>query len=163
MIDGLGAGLLIAATLASGLTAGLFYGFACAVMPGLRQLDDRAFVAAMQSINRRILNAAFLIIFAGTPALTVAAGVVQFVAAAPKLWWPMAGAITLSVLSLVITAAVNVPLNNVLDTAGAPARIANPAAVRAGFESRWVRWNAARASVSTLAFGCLVGALVIRS
>ena len=32
---------LLAATVTTGLTAGLFYSFACAVMPGLRHAADR--------------------------------------------------------------------------------------------------------------------------
>ena len=71
--------LLISATVASGLVAGLLYGFACAVMPGLKEVDDRAFVGAMQSINRRILNGWFLLTFVGSPMLTVGAGVAAFV------------------------------------------------------------------------------------
>ena len=102
MIDGLGTGLLIAATIASGLTAGLFYGFACAVMPGLRQVDDRAFVA-MQSINRRIINGAFLITFIGAPVLTVAAGIAEILGNEPRPRWPVVGAVVLPVASLVIT------------------------------------------------------------
>ena len=58
--DNLPTTLLISSTVATGLSAGLLYGFACAVMPGLKEVDDRAFVAVMQSVNRRILNGWFL-------------------------------------------------------------------------------------------------------
>ena len=40
------------ATIATGLIAGLFYGFVCAVMPGLHHSSDRAFIEAMQRINK---------------------------------------------------------------------------------------------------------------
>ena len=73
--DALPTTLLISATVASGLAAGLLYGFACAVMPGLKEVDDRAFVSALRSVNRRILNGWFLLTFVGSPVLTVAAGV----------------------------------------------------------------------------------------
>ncbi len=53
--------LLITATL-TGLSAGLFYAYACSVNSGLGRLPDREYLAAMQSINREILNPVF---FAG--------------------------------------------------------------------------------------------------
>ena len=37
-------GVLVAATVASGLMAGTFYVFACAVMPALARSDDRVYV-----------------------------------------------------------------------------------------------------------------------
>ena len=56
---------------------------------------------------------------------------------------------------------VNVPLNNQLNAAGAPDRIADLAAVRERFEATWVRWNVVRTVASTAAFGCLTWALVL--
>jgi len=151
--------VLVVATIASGLNAGLFYGFACAVMPGLRQVDDRAFVTVMQSINRRIINPVFLVIFVGAPVLAL--GAMVFVAAAGRSGlWSAAGAVAFSLLTIVITAAVNVPLNNAIDAAGDPDRNPDLRAVRQEFETRWVRWNVARTVTSTLAFGCLVPAVV---
>nr|BFE81336.1 hypothetical protein GCM10020093_039370 [Planobispora longispora] len=64
-------------------------------------------------------------------------------------------------MTFVVTAAVNVPLNNAIDAAGDPAAIADPAAVRAAFETRWVRWNVVRAVSSTAALACLAWALVL--
>jgi uncharacterized membrane protein len=62
----------------------------------------------------------------------------------------------------VVTIAVNVPLNDELKAAGEPDRIADLAAVREQFdESRWARWNVARAVATTAAFGCLAWALVL--
>src|SRR3954451_10173744 len=74
-IDQLPTTLLISSTVATGLSAGLLYGFACAVMPGLKDVDDSAFVAVMQSVNRRILNGWFLVTFVGAPVLTIGAAV----------------------------------------------------------------------------------------
>ena len=115
--------MLIAATITTGLVAGLLFGFACAVMPGLSRVDDAAFVAVMQSINRRILNGAFLVCFAGAPLLTVASLVLEVVGDG-HTWVPIAGAVLLTVVSYLITATVNVPLNNAVDSAGAMERSA---------------------------------------
>jgi uncharacterized membrane protein len=62
--------------------------------------------------------------------------------------------------TLTITRRVNVPLNNGLAEAGGPGEAGDLAAVRRRFEGPWVRWNLVRAATSTIAFGCLVGALV---
>ena len=49
--------LLVASTLTTGLVAGLFYAFSCAVMPGLRRTDDAVLVATMTAVNRAIRDA----------------------------------------------------------------------------------------------------------
>jgi uncharacterized membrane protein len=147
--------MLIAATVTTGLVAGLLFGFACAVMPGLGRVDDAAFVAVMQSINVRILNGWFIACFVGAPLLTVAALAVDVIGDRTRVL-PTAAAVVLTVLSNLITATANVPLNNALD-AGA----VDQAQARALFEARWVRWNITRTLASVGAFGCLVWALAV--
>jgi uncharacterized membrane protein len=66
-------------------------------------------------------------------------------------------AVLLTGVSYLITSAVNVPLNNAVDAAGA----LEPSAVRARFEARWVRWNIARTLASAGAFGALVWAVAV--
>ena len=73
----------------------------------------------------------------------------------------MVAALVLYVVMLVITARLNIPLNNALDAAGAPDGVADLGQVRERFEATWVRWNIVRAVVSTAAFGCLAWALVV--
>ena len=51
--------LIGVAVLAVGLMAGFYYAYACSVMLGLAQTDDRTFVTAMQAINASVRNAAF--------------------------------------------------------------------------------------------------------
>ncbi|WP_262286044.1 DUF1772 domain-containing protein [Micromonospora sp. MA102] len=156
------AGVLLLATMTTGLTAGLFAAFAYAVMPGLARVDDRAFVAGMRSINQAILNGWFALCFGGALVCTLAAVLLHLPARLRgPLPWLVAG-LTLYVLVLAVTAAVNVPLNDRLE-AGA-ARLADPAELRAAFESAWVGWNVVRAVLNTAAFGCLgVALLVARS
>lgn len=152
---------LALATVAFGLVAGLFYAFAVAVMPALRRADDRTFVDVMQRINTAILNGWFLTVFVGA-LLPAGAAVALHVPAGGRgvLPWAVAG-LLLYVVMFLITGRVNVPLNDRLAAAGDPATLTDPAVVRAGFEAAWVRWNVARAVVSTAAFGCLVVALVL--
>jgi uncharacterized membrane protein len=152
---------LFAATITSGLVAGLFYAYACSVMLGLRLTDDRTFVETMQRINVAILNGWFMIAFLGTPVLVVLAAVLRFQGDGRSVLPWIVAALVLYGAVLIITFVVNVPLNNELAAAGDPHRIADLAAVREHFEARWVRWNLARAVSSTAAFGCLAWALVL--
>jgi uncharacterized membrane protein len=150
---------LIAATFTMGLAAGLFYTFFFAVMPGLKSSDDRTFVTAMQWFNVKILNGWFAIAFAGALVLTGLAAALHLGAGhRAALPWIIA-ALVLYALTLVITFAANVPLNNELAAAGDPDRIADLAAVRERFEGAWVRWNVLRTVTSVAAFGSLVWAV----
>jgi uncharacterized membrane protein len=154
-------GALVGAVLAMGVFAGLFYGFAVAVMPGLRGAGDRTFVEAMQRINVAILNGWFFAVFFGAPVLMlVAAGLHLGPGRRHVLVWIVA-ALALYAVVFVVTMAVNVPLNNALERAGQVSEMADPGAVRAVFEDRWVRWNTVRAVASTVSLGCLAWALVL--
>ncbi|MEV7037737.1 anthrone oxygenase family protein [Amycolatopsis sp. NPDC051061] len=142
--------VLVAALIAAGLIAGLFYAYACSVLPGLARGDDKTFVEAMRGINVAIVNPVFMLTFLGAPVL---AGVAIFLDPGPRPW-VIAGFACL-VAMIVITGALNIPLNNALESGGD-----DYAAVRANFEAAWVRWNVLRAVVSTAGFGCLVAAVL---
>lgn len=151
--------VLLAATLTTGLMAGLYFAFSVAVMPGLAKAGDRTLVDAMQRINVAILNGWFTLAFGGALVLGVAAAVLHRSGEGrPALGWIIAGT-ALYAVSLLITMACNVPLNARLADAGAPSRIHDVAAVRARFESAWVHWNVARTLASTAALGCLAWAM----
>lgn len=142
----------------SGLVAGLFAGFAYAVMPGLSRSDDHTFVEAMQKINVAILNGWFMFCFVGGLLLTAAALLLHLRSGNGVLPWIIA-ALVLYLAMFVITGTVNVPLNDELARAGE--HLSDPSVARAHFESRWVTWNIVRAIVTTMAFTALVYALVL--
>ena len=113
MLEMFRGGALAAATLTTGLMAGLYYAYAYSVMLGLSRTADRTFVSAMQQINVAILNPWFFIIFFGALVLTALAGVLHLQADwRAVLPWIAA--------ALVITIGFNVPLNNELAAAGDP-------------------------------------------
>jgi uncharacterized membrane protein len=153
---------LVAATVAMGLMAGVFWIYANAFMPGLRRTDDRTFVAAFGAIDRAIINPMFLATFLGALVLTGLAAALHLGGdGRPVLPWVVA-AFVLYLAVVVVTLGVNVPLNDALKAAGDPDRIADLAAVRQRFdEAKWVRWNLARAVATTAALGCLAWALVL--
>ena len=148
---------LFAATIATGLMAGLFFAYANSVMPALRRADDRTLVTTMQRINVAIINGWFLLVFLGAMVLCALA-VVLHLGEGAVLPWAIAG-LVLYGLTLVITFGFNIPLNNQLDAAGDPSTIADLPAVRASFEAAWVRWNLARTATSLAAFLSLATAL----
>ena len=152
---------LVAATVTTGLSAGLFYAYACSVMLALGQVDDRTFIDVMQRINTSIMNGWFAVGFGGAIVFSVLTAALHWRGdGRPVLPWIVA-AIVLYGVVLVTTGAVNVPLNNDLAAAGDPAGITDPAALRAHFEGTWVHWNVVRAAASTAALGCLAWALVL--
>jgi uncharacterized membrane protein len=152
--------VLVLATLSTGLLAGLYYGYANSVMPALGRADDRTMIDVMQKVNVAIVNPWFLLLgFLGAPVLAVVAGA-MYAGRGDVSVVAIAGA-AFNVLGTAMTFAVNIPLNNELDRAGEANRISDPAPVRDRFESRWVRWNVARAVVHGLAFMALTSALAL--
>jgi uncharacterized membrane protein len=154
-----GSGVLAAATVVTALIAGVYYAFACSVMLGLGASGDRTFIEAMQNINKKIENPLFFLTFFG--ALVLSAWALRTYRHDRRLRLWIAAGLALYTIGLLTTMAVNVPLNNQLASAGAAAKIADPAAVRARFEDTWNAWNIARALLSTGAAACLARALLL--
>ena len=161
MFDVLREVVLIAATMTMGLMAGVFGIYSNAIMPGLRRTDDRTFLATFQSIDRAIINPAFMATFLGALALTALAALLHLSdETRPLLPWIVA-ALVLYFLVFVVTIRVNVPRNNEIKAAGDVDLLTDPRRVRERFdEGRWVRWNHVRTFASIIAFGLLAWALV---
>jgi uncharacterized membrane protein len=149
------------AALTTGLMAGVYYAYACSVMPGLARTGDRTFIDAMQQINVAIQNPVLFAAFFGALACTAVACVQQRrLGRRDAMRWVTA-ALVFYAAGLIVTMSANVPLNEQLAAAGDPARITDPAAVRHHFEAAWIAWNVIRAAVTTAAFGCLARALAV--
>ena len=63
--------LTFAAALGAGLMAGLFFAFSTCVMTALGRQPAPCGIAAMQAVNEVILNPVFLLVFMGTPAVSL--------------------------------------------------------------------------------------------
>jgi uncharacterized membrane protein len=122
----------------NGLLAGIYVAFVVAVMPALHGLPDDTFVRVMNRISVVIVNPAFLTLFLGAP-------VVAVIVAAVRRDPLTIGAAVAAVIAVLITIAVNVPLNNALADGG----------IRDTFETPWVRWHYVRTSAATVAFALL--------
>ncbi|HYI24338.1 MAG TPA: DUF1772 domain-containing protein [Thermomicrobiales bacterium] len=145
--------VLAAATVATGLAAGVFYTYQVSVTRALAQVGDDAYVATFQSINRTIQNAGFAASFIGAPVLIVAS---------LATWWgedrqvagTIAAGLVLQAVSLAITGTGNIPLNAQLERTGLVTG-AEASDARNRFESRWNRLHAARTFASIGSFTAL--------
>ena len=152
---------MIAATLTMGLMAGVFGIYSNAIMPGLRRTDDRTFVAAFQSIDRAIINPAFMATFLGALLLTALAALLHLAGEGRSLLPWIVVALVLYLVVFVVTIRVNVPRNNEIKAAGEVDSLSDLYSVRERFdEARWVRWNHLRAFASILAFSLLAWTLI---
>ena len=140
------------AVLLTGISAGVFFTYQNSVLPGLSALDDRAFAKAMNSMNRAILNPAFMLFFIGSMVALAAAAIVGFVTGAILPGWLFAAAAVVYQVGVIfVTGGVNVPLNNALAKDND----------RRTFEPRWVRWNSVRTLSAIVAFALAVAALLV--
>ncbi len=154
---------LAGATLATGLIAGVFYAYGCSVNLGLAVQPDAPYVAAMQAINERIQNPVFFLSFFGAVLSLLSA----LAAHSPR---PRSGCFRLVALAcalyvgggFLLTAFVNVPLNEELARVAAGASPSELARARTGYEGPWNFWNSLRAVFSSLAFFALVSACLLR-
>ncbi|MER5499620.1 MULTISPECIES: DUF1772 domain-containing protein [unclassified Streptomyces] len=148
---------LTAATIAMGLSAGLYFAFDVSVMPGLDRGDDRTYLTAMNHINEAIENGLFGLVFIGAfLATAVAGGQLRRIGRRTAARWTWA-ALGFYTTALALTATVNIPLNRRLAASGRTA--GELAELRRAFTSTWVRSNTARTLACTAALVCLGRAL----
>jgi len=136
--------LALAATLTA-LSAGLFYAYSCSVNPGLGRMPDDQYLAAMQSINRAILNPVFFLSFIGTLILLPLAAWLNYQGASQRFIMLAAAAVVYAVGTFCVTIFGNVPLNNVLDaldlSTASPEKMKE---IRQAFEIPWGKLHQVR-------------------
>ncbi|MFD3972714.1 DUF1772 domain-containing protein [Streptomyces cyaneofuscatus] len=153
--------LLVGSVLCTGLMAGLFFAYDISVMPGLAELDDASYAAAMRRFNAAIDGSAlFGLVFLATLALTAAAAIVAFRRKRRTVALPLTVAAACYLLVLVVTVAVNLPLNADLAALGDPASAEDLHAVVDDFKSVWVPANVFRTLFCVLSLGALCAALL---
>jgi uncharacterized membrane protein len=159
-----------------GLGAGILLGFSAGVLPGMRQVDDGAFVGVFRAINRGVMNPLFLgplflplFVFGAAAIVALSRGTATAIvaASASATTGPVPGesvvllfaAAALQLVGVVgVTLAANVPRNTALEADGGR----DPRAARAAFERPWTRWNAVRtlAGTASTALGVIALALL---
>jgi len=141
--------LLWVMAIASGLMAGIYFAFSTFIMQSLAAIQPECGISSMQSINKIILKSMFMPVFLSSTVISI------FTAGLALYQWGEAGtlaALTASALyfigMFVLTAAVNVPLNNKL-------AIHRPESDEAKiiwheYSKKWTRANHVRALSSLL-------------
>ncbi|MEM6584300.1 MAG: anthrone oxygenase family protein [Pseudomonadota bacterium] len=125
------------------IMAGVYFTFSAFVMRSLDAIEAPAGMMAMQSINRIIVQSAFLpIFFASTLVCAALAVRASFDWAAPGALWAAVGGALYVVGMFGVTLVGNVPLNNTLEAT--PADGPEAKAIWAMYMRQWTRWNHAR-------------------
>lgn len=149
----------VAATVGTGLVAGLMFAFSVAVLPGLRRLPPERGAAAMRAMNAAILNPLFALVFLGTAGASLVLVATAPVAAGPAgSGWRLAGGLGYLLGVIAVTFLVNVPRNQALDRADESG--AAGAALWADYLRTWTAWNhirtlAGAAATTVLTLGLL--------
>ncbi len=162
MTDHLLALLTLLSALGCGLIAGVFFAFSTFVMSALGRLPPAQGAAAMQSINRAVINLLFMLALFGTGAacLLLAVGALltwQDAGAA----WLLAGSLLYLAGPILVTMAFNVPLNNAL--AAAVPSSPDGEALWARYLVRWTAWNHLRTIAALAAAASLTVAFCLRA
>ena len=137
--------------LLTGTMVGFFFAYSSSVMLGLDVAGAGHAIPAMQAINLAVRNPVFFVAFFGTPAAALVTAVL-FLATRR----PMAAALFLIAGSvyflgaLLPTALVNVPMNEALATATAPADPQVALELWSDFSVPWTWWNTLRTVFSAL-------------
>ncbi len=157
--------LLVITVTSAGLIAGLFYGYSCSVNAGLGKLSDSAYLSAMQSINREILNPVFFTSFVGTVLLLPISTWLHYKSGVSTTFWLLLiSSLVYAAGTFGVTMAGNVPLNEALDKFNIDsANIESLAKQRENFEMSWNRLHTIRTTASVVVFILVVIACITKS
>ncbi|MFH8435838.1 DUF1772 domain-containing protein [Streptomyces sp. NPDC018007] len=146
---------LVLATIVNGLYAGFMLTFLIAIMPGLTELTDQQFTAAMRRFNEKVPGPAFLVLFLGVVALPAAAFLTGLGEHDEVTGPAVLAALICVIIGHLITVIGNIPLNNAL----AASEGGDDSAARAAFEPRWNTLHQVRTAFSLVACALLAVAL----
>jgi uncharacterized membrane protein len=157
--------ILILTATVTALIAGLFFAWSCSVTIGLARIPDTMYIAAMQAMNRAILNPVFLICFVGNVLLLpLSAYMFYSTPVSARFVLLVAAAIVYLAGVFAVTIFGNVPLNESLDAFPlATASSAEIAAQRLAFEKPWNTLNMIRTVASILSVVLVIVACLSRT
>jgi uncharacterized membrane protein len=146
-------GILLFATLLTGLSAGLCFTWANAVTSGIGRLDDLNYLRAFQHMNRTILNPLFFVVFFGPVFLSLASTYAYKSYPAHILWLLLAATVFYFFGVALVTVFGNVPLNELLDKTDLQSiDLESAKSLRAKFETKWNNLHLIRTICSALSF-----------
>jgi uncharacterized membrane protein len=108
--------ILATAILLTGLMAGIFFTWSNAVKPGIGKLSDLEYLRALQSMNRVILNKAFIGMFLGALIAVTLVPIAHFKLFPDNIFWMFVIALATYYIGVFgVTVLGNIPLNELLD------------------------------------------------
>jgi uncharacterized membrane protein len=135
--------LTILAAVGSGIMGGLFFAYSTSVMGALGRIAPSSGIAAMQAIDVVIQNPVFFIAFFGPALLSIVLVIAALFGWHGGSALPIyAGAAFYLVGIIVVTMAINVPMNNAL--AAVDPASAEGAQYWSTYLSNWTAWNHVR-------------------
>ena len=147
--------VLVLTILFTGLSAGLFYGWEVSVIPGTKKIGLNNYLQTMQTINREIINPAFMLVFMG-PLLFQIISTYQF-RNSSLFWWCLGAMVIYAIGTFGITALGNVPLNDTLEAIKLDQLTQEDAnTIRADYETPWNTLHRWRTLFAILSFTLLL-------
>ena len=142
--------LALLALLSTAAIFGFFYAYSVSAMWGLDVVSPAVAIEAMQGINAEVRNAAFFPAFFLTPVLL---GLTAWATRTSKPACLAFGAAALVYFfgGLILTMAVNVPMNEALALVAIPDDPALTTQIWADYSAPWQVWNHIRAALSGVA------------
>jgi uncharacterized membrane protein len=150
--------ILASAILLTGLMAGIFFTWSNAIKPGIGKLNDLEYLRALQSMNRVILNKAFMGIFLGYIIAVALVPVFHFKLFPNSIFWMFVLALVTYWIGVFGTTAFgNIPLNEILDKVNLePLNLEEITALRTRIEVKWNNLNLIRSISSGITFALLI-------
>ena len=150
--------ILASAILLSGLMAGVFFTWSNAVKPGIGKLSDLEYLRALQSMNRVILNKAFIGIFLGSIIAVALVPVFYFKLFPNNIFWMFILALVSYWIGVFGTTVFgNIPLNEILDKVNLESiNLEEITALRTRIEVKWNKLNLIRSISSGITFVLLI-------
>jgi uncharacterized membrane protein len=150
--------ILASAILLTGLMAGIFFTWSNAIKPGIGKLNDLEYLRALQSMNRVILNKAFMGIFLGYIIAVALVPVFHFKLFPNSIFWMFVLALVTYWIGVFGTTAFgNIPLNEILDKVNLePLNLEEITALRTRIEVKRNNLNLIRSISSGITFALLI-------
>ena len=150
--------VLVSAMFLTGLMAGIFFTWSNAVKPGIGKLGDQEYLNALQSMNRVILNGAFLIVFIGAIIAVALVPMFHFHLYPKNIFWLFICILTIYWIGVFgVTVFGNIPLNELLDKTNLETiSLEEITALRSLIEDKWNNFNLIRSISSVITFLLLI-------
>ncbi|GAA6194030.1 anthrone oxygenase family protein [Phaeobacter sp. NW0010-22] len=143
--------LALLSLLLSGAIFGFFYAWVCSTMWGLDQANPNVAIQAMQAMNASVRNGVFAQAFFGTPFVLLLTAFVAYRVQRSRaaLCFGLGGLIYLFG-GMILTMAVNVPMNEALALVETPLSPEQAQQVWSDYSAPWQVWNQIRTGFSGL-------------